>query len=261
MFSMLAVAAPAQPAHRQEVHFPAPANDGASVRLLGYLRYAEQSGPAAAVVLLHGCGGDAKGLDRNWGVRLQSWGYAVLTVDSFTPRGVSNSCHGPVMAGRMLDAYGALRFLSSLPQIDSARIAVMGFSEGGIMALIDVEAGGVEGQFHQKFRAAIAFYPICAETGRVTVPTLVLNGALDDWSSAEACRKMVAQEDDFGITRRKGGSAPISLVILPNAYHKFDDPTFVPGHLYMGHRLQYGPAALTQAAQRVRSFLDSALAP
>lgn len=107
------------------------------------MRHPERSGATSAVVLLHGCGGDADGLDRNWGVRLQSWGYAVLTVDSFTPRGMTNSCHGGTPAARLFDAYGALHFLSSLPSIDPARIAVMGFSEGGIIGLTDVETSGV----------------------------------------------------------------------------------------------------------------------
>lgn len=259
---LLAGSARAQTA-REEVRFPVPTGGTgpalSGMMLLGYLRQPEQRSPAAAIVLLHGCGGDADGLDRNWGVRLQSWGYAVLTVDSLTPRGMNNSCRGGAPAGRLLDAYGALRLLTSLPFVDPSRVAIMGLSEGGAMALMDVEHAGIEGAFRHKFKAAVAFYPGCAESGRVTVPTLVLNGALDDWSSADACRKMVAQEDDLGVTRRKGASAPVSLVILPSAYHKFDDPRFVPGHRYLGHELKYDEAALTQAAEHVRSFFKAEL--
>jgi dienelactone hydrolase len=64
----------------------------------------------------------------------------------------------------------------------------------------------------------------------------------------------------IGVTRQKGPSAPISLEVLTGAYHKFDDPKFDPGRLYMGHRLEYNATALDQAAERVRSFLDSQLA-
>lgn len=94
----------------------------------------------------------------------------------------------------------------------------------------------------------------------MTVPTLVLNGALDDWSSAAACEKMVAQESDIGITRHKGNSAPMTLEILPGAYHKFDDPKFQPGHRYVGHLLEYNQTALERAAGDVRRFLGTVLA-
>jgi dienelactone hydrolase len=70
---------------------------------------------------------------------------------------------------------------------------------------------------------------------------------------------MVAQESDIGITRHKGASAPMTLAILPGAYHKFDDPKFQPGHRYMGHLLEYNPAALTRAAEDVRQFLHTEL--
>ena len=71
---------------------------------------------------------------------------------------------------------------------------------------------------------------------------------------------MVAQESDIGITRHKGASAPMTLVILPGAHHKFDDPKFHPGHRYMGHLLEYDPAALKRAADDVRRFLRAAFA-
>jgi dienelactone hydrolase len=55
--------------------------------LHGYLRRPGGDGPFPAAILLHGCGGDPTGLDRNWGERLQSWGYVSLTVDSSVPEG------------------------------------------------------------------------------------------------------------------------------------------------------------------------------
>lgn len=200
-----------------------------------------------------------KGLDQNWGARLQSWGYVTLTVDSLTPRGMTNSCHTGAPPGRTLDPYGALGYLAGLGFVDPSRIALMGFSEGEIITLMDIEPQAPKPAATPKFRAAIGVYPICSRTGIVTVPTLIINGQLDDWSSADACRKMVAQESDIGITRHKEPGAPMHLMIVPGAYHKFDDPKFQPGHRYMGHLLQYGPAALKLAAERIRDFLHKQL--
>lgn len=237
------------------VHFPAASGQPHPINLLGYLRQPAGGGPFAAVVLLHGCGGDAAGLDRNWGERLQSWGYVSLTVDSFTPRGITNSCHTGAPAGRTFDAYGALRFLAEYPFVNASRVALMGFSEGGMITLFDVEPQQADESGAGRFRAAIALYPLCSESGIVTVPTLVLNGQLDDWSSADACRKMVEQKSDIGVTRHKAPSAPLKLVVLPGAYHKFDDPKFQPGRRYMGHFLEYNPAALALAANEIHNFL------
>ena len=237
------------------VHFPTASGQSHLLDLPGYLRRPAGDGPFAAVVLLHGCGGDAAGLDHNWGARLQSWGYVSLTVDSFTPRGITNSCHTGAPTGRTFDAYGALQFLAEQPFVNASRVALMGFSEGGIITLFDVEPQQAEGFGAERFRAAIALYPICSESGIVTVPTLVLNGQLDDWSSADACRKMVEQESDIGVTRHKASTAPLKLVVLPGASHKFDDPKFQPGRRYMGHFLEYNPAALTLAANEIHNFL------
>jgi dienelactone hydrolase len=129
-----------------------------------------------------------------------------------------------------------------------------------MIALTDTEPQATKPAGSLRFRAAIAVYPTCAGSGVATMPTLIINGQLDDWSSADACRKMVAQESDMGITRHKGPSAPIHLTIIPGAYHKFDDPKFQPGHRYMGHFLAYNSAALKLAAETVRGFLHEQLA-
>jgi len=174
--------------------------------------------------------------------------------DRFAPRGIQTSCHSGPPAGRNFDPYGALQFLSDRSFVDSGNVALMGFSEGGLITLFDIELQADELD-SLKFRAAIALYPTCAGSGIVTVPTLVLNGQLDDWSSFQACEKMVAQENDVGITRHKGASAPMTLIMLPGAYQKFDAPKFQPGRLYMGHFLQYNAAALSRAAQEIHNFL------
>ncbi|HVZ07531.1 dienelactone hydrolase family protein [Rhodopila sp.] len=241
------------------VHFPAvPATTGPH-ELAGILRRPAGAGRFPAAVLLHGCGGDAQGLDRNWGALIQSWGYVILTVDSFGPRGITNSCRTGPPPGRVLDADSAYRFLATQGFVDPSRIALIGFSEGGVLALLQVDAEQHPPLFGADFAAAAAFYPLCAESGTVTVPTLVLNGTLDDWSRIDACRRMVRQENDIGITRHPGPSAPLALVALPGAYHKFDDPTFQPGRRYMGHMLEYNAVARAQAAGALRAFLTARL--
>lgn len=48
------------------VHFATATAQPNPLRLRGYLRRPNGDGPFPAIVLLHGCGGDAVGLDRNW---------------------------------------------------------------------------------------------------------------------------------------------------------------------------------------------------
>ena len=151
--------------------------------LQGYLRQTHHAGPSPAVVLLHGCNGNWRRLDERWGKRIASWGYVTLTVDSFGPRGLDNTCSSGAPVDLAFDAYRALNFLVELPSVDPARVAVLGFSQGGWLALTSVERGIVERVSRNKFRAAIAFYPPCLGfKDNMTVTTLILIGELDDWT-------------------------------------------------------------------------------
>jgi len=58
-----------------------------SVSLTGYLAKPAGEEPRAAIVLLHTCAGLSKH-EEMWSKRLVSWGYVVLSVDSFSPRGL-----------------------------------------------------------------------------------------------------------------------------------------------------------------------------
>lgn len=137
-----------------------------------------------------------------------------------------------------MDAYGGLQYLAAQLFIDSERIAVVGYSQGGGIALAAVALGGMQELFDRHFRAAIAYYPgACSRAGTaVSAPTLILIGELDDWTTVRDCQAMMAQ--------RSGAGAPLKLVVYPGAYHAFDATTLGDKPLtYMGHRLEYNEAA------------------
>jgi dienelactone hydrolase len=213
------------------------------------------SGPFPAIVHLHGCSGlpdevKNRSADHFWSVRLAAWGYAVLVVDSFTTRGIDNTCAGEV-APRAADAHGALAWLARQPFIDASRIAVIGFSAGGIATLSIAEARDFElfeNEEAQGFKAAVAFYPACMSANALKIPTLILAGELDDWTPATPCRATAA--------RRTGGS-PVKLIVYPGAYHSFDTPR--PGRRYFGHWLEYNAAAAEAASEETRRFLAEQL--
>jgi dienelactone hydrolase len=228
--------------------------------LQGYLRRANGAGPSPAVVLLHGCNGNWGRLDKNWGKRIASWGYVTLTVDSFGPRGLKDTCDSGAPVDLAFDAYHALNFLVRQPFVDPARVAALGFSQGGWLALTSVEHGAIEQTSQNKFRAAIAFYPPCLGfKDNMTVPTLILIGELDDWTLAGECRNMVDGRDDWGISRHKGEGAAVRLVVYPDAYHAFDVPNQKTSIQYLRHHLEFNQAATDRSIDAVREFLDSTI--
>jgi hypothetical protein len=79
------------------------------------------------------------------------------------------------------------------------------------------------GRAHHTFRAAVAFYPVCERISG-PMPTLILIGENDDWTPADACRRLTNAEDEIGISRSKGEGAPLQLAVLPDATHGFDTP-------------------------------------
>jgi len=223
----------------------------------GYLSKPDGNGPFPAVVHLHGCGGLAEERRISAEKQFTNWGYVTLIVDSFATRGIKDACAaGDRLPSRQADAMGALIYLSTLPFVDPKRIAVVGYSQGGMAALNIASSHSVklfEMPPDVQYKAAVAYYPMCgAASDELVIPTLVLIGELDDWSRAAECRWLMKRWD------RK--SAPLKVVIFPEVYHSFDSAAAGPyGTRYYGHWLRYNKDATARAAAETRDFLAAQL--
>jgi len=227
----------------------------------GYLSKPEGRGPFPAIVYLHGCSGLSKMTRTRMAELLTGWGYVALTVDSFATRGIEHACERAiverqgVMPIRQADALGALSYLSRLPFVDAKRIAVVGSSQGGMVALQLASTRSAEMFATPEaltFKAAVAYYPMCEiATDQLTIPTTILIGELDDWSLAGDCERLME--------RRAGKGAPVKLVIYPGAYHAFDAPILTEGRRLFGHWLKYDADAAAQSILQMRDFLATEL--
>ena len=162
----------------------------ASVSLCGELHRPPGDGPSPAVVLLHPCSGrlpietrrPTPSVTPRSATRCSPSTASARAASPMAARGGGASVDG------VMDAYGALLHLASLPFIDPERIAVVGYSFGASVALSAVEFDGPERLFDRQFVAAVAYYPYCPEKLAVSVPTVILAGALDDWAPVRVCR-------------------------------------------------------------------------
>ena len=202
------------------------------VKLSGDLQFPEGQGPFPAVVLAHGCGGN-RFVESAWGPFLRQAGYATFNIDSLRGRGLNEVCTQPGALSplqRVPDAFGALRLLAAHPKIDAKRVALMGFSHGGIVTMLASTAWAKDafapaGQ--PAFRAFIPFYPYCntvfPERDKVSAPVRIHTGAADDWTPAKPCVDLTAS--------LKASGQDVAINVYPGAYHSFDqarDSVYLP---------------------------------
>jgi carboxymethylenebutenolidase len=227
-----------------------PSADGRTT-LIGfvYTPTGKRAGRAPAVVLMHGRAGpysinvkrngpyNASTLSKRhkmWGESWSALGYVAVLVDSFAPRGFPGGFgRGTInerpeavneVTVRPLDAYGALAYLRSRPDVAGDRIGLQGWSNGGSAALAAMAVGapGLPSPA-TGFRAALVFYAGCGLRGhfdaqgyRPYAPVRAFHGTADEETSPERCRRLVER------SRSLGGD--ITLKIFQGARHGFDDP-------------------------------------
>src|SRR5436190_6858568 len=201
------------------------------IKLKGFLYRPEGNGPFPAVVALHDCDGLAGRRTpfarryRDWGERLVAAGFVVLFPDSFGARSLGPQCNAgqrSMRSGRerVVDADAARRWLQQQSYVAPDRISLIGWANGGVAALWTIRPRAARKDDRPDFRSAVAFYPGCRRlrdtAWSARMPTLILIGAKDDWSSASACEQMVAGA--------RGRTARATIQVYPNAYHDFDHP-------------------------------------
>jgi dienelactone hydrolase len=183
---------------------------------------------------------------------MTGWGYVSLAVDSFATRGIEDQCTH-LGTPRLGDALGALSYLSDLPFVDSRRIAVVGSSQGAVVALQLVstyQKGVFDAPRDLRFSAAVAYYPPCGSiTEDLVLPALILIGELDDWTPARDCELWTQWQVNRG--------APARVIVYPGAYHAFDASAFADGRKRFGHWLKYDATATARSVQEMQSFLAS----
>ena len=203
------------------------------VMLHGMLFRPEGAGPFPSVVALHGCeslmdrSGKVAPLFDAWGERLAAAGLAVVFPDSFGSRGLRTQCRvleRKVRSEheRVADAEATRHWLQAQSWAIKERVSLVGWATGGAASLWAVRPRAPARDGMPDFRSAVALYPGCRRLGEVAwsarVPTLILIGRADDWTSAAACEQMVAGA--------KGRSALAALVVYPGAHHEFDRPDY-----------------------------------
>jgi dienelactone hydrolase len=220
------------------------------------------AGPHPAVIVAHGCSGITPS-QRNWASRIADWGYATLLLDSFGPRGRGSICTDAASItgrDRAGDVGAAVRWLRQRPEIDPARIGLVGFSHGGWTAMWTAHEGWPARTGNPPLRAAVAFYPWCDATSDALAkgPLLVLIGEADDWTPAERCRQSQAAI---------GARADIAFVYYAGARHGFDVPGLnvqVQGLDASGVKsrwLLHDPDAARDSERRVKAWLAQYLQP
>ena len=185
----------------------------------------------AAVVLMHGCSGLPTRSITTWQPLLLSWGYATLVVDSFGGRGLRGVCGNALRltgAERIADAYGARELLARHPRIDAERVALMGFSHGGIATMAAATTWARRRYAPREgaaFRAFVPFYPYCNAVvpemmEGIVAPVRLHIGELDDWTPARSCREL-------GALARAAGY-DFQVTVYPDARHGFDAVGLAP---------------------------------
>ena len=234
--------------------------EGRTIELRTWLQIPEGPGPFNTVMLVPGC----DGLDRNGWPQMQTWArwllqlhYAVMIVDSFTPRGVTNACrNGDIVPGQLhaADMYTAAAYIAHMPRLQGGKVGAIGFSHGG-WGVLEAASNRMPGvvalrgelaKQHVGISALVAVYPACYRhiEASFAVPLLIIIGAKDDWTYARACERLTAYP--------RSGSAEVRLKVYPNAYHVFDIDK--PPRRYLGHVLEYDAAATADARRQIEQF-------
>jgi dienelactone hydrolase len=152
-------------------------------------------------------------------------GVAALVIDAFGARrdkatGFLQRLLEITETMALADAYSGLRFLDALPEIDGDRVALMGFSYGGMSTMLGafVQTAEALSPDGKRFAAHVSFYGPCIarfdDTRATGAPVLLLAGSEDGIVDPERCGEIVEN--------LRAGSAEAEFILYEGAYHQWD---------------------------------------
>ena len=197
---------------------------------------AEAASPVPAVVLLHGARGVSQARELTYGRQFAAMGLAALVIDVFASRRELASSFTERLieiteAMVLADAFAAIAALGARPEIDGDRIALIGFSYGGMASLY--AAHSQVAQLYAErfalgkarpFKAHVAFYAPCIarfeDPSATGAPVLMLWGDRDALIDAERCAEVA---DDL-----RSGGAEVATRVFEGGYHQWDGSLSTP---------------------------------
>ncbi|HEV7608345.1 MAG TPA: dienelactone hydrolase family protein [Steroidobacteraceae bacterium] len=221
--------------------------------LEGFLCYDEaHPGPRPAVLIAHAAGGRGDFVERK--ARRLAWqGYACFALDNYGKgkRGATPEENAALMKPFMNDRkmlLGRLRAgletASSMPIIDSRRIAIMGFCFGGLCAL-DLARSNAD------IRGAVSFHGLLKPSGltepKIRAKVLMMHGYDDPLAPPEDVLAVAREFTDAG--------ADWQLHAYGHTVHAFTNPA---AHNRAGG-LQYDEAADRRSWHALEEFLAETL--
>jgi len=187
-------------------------------------------GKLPAVVVLHGSGG-VSGREEAYQLALARAGIASIAIDEWSARGLGGDAGGrpATVLETLPDVYGARAWLAARSDIDAERIGVLGFSFGGVAAML-AATERIQGEYSpdgRGFAAAMPVYPVCWIYGQVEgydfkdltgVPVRIVTGAADEYDdNGDACPALARMLPE--VERRT-----VSVMVIEGAHHGFDKP-------------------------------------
>ncbi|MEM0906871.1 MAG: alpha/beta fold hydrolase [Pseudomonadota bacterium] len=183
-------------------------------------RGASAQNPAPAVILLHGAGGVSQAREGRYAREFAAQGVAVAVIDVFGARGGGRFMERLIKtteAMALADAFAVKAWLAARDDVDGARVALIGFSYGGMSTTYAAYAQVARTYGAEPFAAHVAFYgPCIARFDDVTTtgaPILMLWGDRDAIMDPTACE---ATATDL----RAGGS--LVEIARYDAMHRWD---------------------------------------
>jgi len=247
-----------------------PSRHAAPLTIAARLMSPAADAPSPAVILLHGSAGPST-REGGYALALHEAGFVTLEPDLWSARGLSGGSEGrpKTVPETLPDVFGARAYLAARKDVDPQRIGVIGFSFGGVAAML-AATHAYSDRYGSPFAAFMPFYPACWTynvvpghewRGLVPSPLLLVTGALDGYDDdAQAGPKLAA-----ALTPQN--RAHVRTKVFADSHHGFDMPgvdvvvTDPMSHRGQGGevRMQHNPKATAQAHELAVAFFREAL--